>query len=73
MEGEGQRRRGQSLVTPLEENLLTLRDFARYLGVSEKTVRRWVAARRIPCLRLGRTIRFDRGDVFRWVSARKEG
>ena len=38
-------------MTPLEDNLLTLRDVARYLAVSEKTVRRWVAARRIPCLR----------------------
>jgi len=53
--------------------LLTLREVAALLRVSEKTLRRWVAERRIPCLRLGRVIRFERCDVFRWVSARKEG
>ena len=59
-------------MKPLPETLLTLRDVARYLQVSEKTVRRWVAQGRLPCLRLGRALRFEPGDVFRWVSARKE-
>ena len=53
--------------------LLTIRDLAEYLGVSEKTVRRLQAAGRIPFVRVGRGIRFDPGDVFRWISARKEG
>lgn len=56
-----------------EHALLTLREVAAYLRVSEKTVRRWVAQGRIPCVRLGRVVRFVAGDVFRWVSARKAG
>ena len=60
-------------MSRLEETMLTLREVAEYLRVSEKTVRRWVAQRRIPCVRLGRAVRFVRGDVFRWVSARKDG
>ena len=53
-------------------NLIRVGKQQLILCVSEKTLRRWVARGRIPCVRLGRAIRFDRSDVFRWVSARKE-
>lgn len=53
--------------------LMTLPQVADLLQTSEKTVRRLVAARRMPCVRVGRQIRFVRGDVFRWLEARKEG
>ena len=60
------------MVTRQDESLFTVREVARYLGVSEKTIRRMVAAGWIPCVRIGRAIRFLPGDVFRWVSARRE-
>ena len=53
--------------------LLTLPEVADLLRLSEKTVRRLVAARRMPCVRLGRQLRFVQSDIVRWVSARKEG
>ncbi len=53
--------------------LLTLEELSRALRVNPRTIRRMVAARRIPCVRLGRRLRFVRGDVFRWLEARKEG
>lgn len=53
--------------------LLTLQDVAGLLRIHERTIRRLVAARRMPCVRLGRTLRFDPSDIERWVSARKEG
>lgn len=53
--------------------LLTVRQVAAVLQVDEKTIRRFVWAGRIPCVRIGRRIRFDPADVERWVSARKEG
>lgn len=52
--------------------LLTLPEVADILRTSEKTVRRLVAAQQLPCLRLGRQLRFIPADVFRWLSARKE-
>ncbi len=55
------------------EPLLTLEEVADFLRVDPKTVRRWVAARRIPCLRIGTRIRFDPGDLVSWVRRRKEG
>ncbi len=54
------------------DQLLTLPELARLLQLSEKTVRRLVGARRLPCVRLGRSVRFIPGDVLRWLSARKE-
>jgi excisionase family DNA binding protein len=54
------------------EQLLTLPELARLLQLSETTVRRLVGARRLPCVRLGRQLRFQPGDVFRWLEARKE-
>jgi excisionase family DNA binding protein len=53
--------------------LLTLREVAEYLAVSERTVRRLIAADDLPCLRIGSQIRFDRATLLRWISARKGG
>jgi excisionase family DNA binding protein len=53
--------------------LLTLEELSLALRVNPRTIRRMVAARRIPCVRLGRRLRFVPGDVFRWLEARKEG
>ena len=55
------------------EQLLTLREVAALLQLSDKTLRRLVAARRLPCVRLGRQLRFAQSDIVRWVSARKCG
>ena len=53
--------------------LLTVSELAETLRTSEKTIRRMVAARRIPCVRIGRQIRFVPGDVLRMLEAQKEG
>ena len=64
----GSRQRSHGAVEPL----LTLHELAQVLRLSEKTVRRLVAARRIPCIRLGRVLRFRSADLLRFVEARKE-
>ncbi len=52
--------------------LLTLGEVATTLRVSERTVRRLVAARKLACVRIGSRLRFQLADVFRFVSAWKE-
>jgi excisionase family DNA binding protein len=59
-------------IATLEKPLLTVREVANLMQVHEKTVRRWVAVGKIPCIRVESRIRFARGDVVRWLSARKE-
>jgi len=65
-------------VTPscpaeMSDSLLTVSEVAAFLGIHGKTVYAWVARGVFPCVRVGTRIRFDRRDVLRWVSARKEG
>ncbi len=52
--------------------LWTLSEAAAFLGVSQRTLRREVAAKRIRCVRIGRRLLFDPADVSRFVAARKE-
>lgn len=54
------------------EQLLTIQQVAEYLSVSPKTVRR-LLGRGFPCVRVGRSVRFEPQAVARWVSARREG
>ena len=46
-----------------KEALLKTEDVARLLGVSPLTIRAWVFQRLLPCVRLGRAVRFRPEDV----------
>jgi len=51
-------------TTLLEECPLTVREAAKYLGVSPQTVYLWVERKQIPHLRvMGRNIRFLKSDL----------
>jgi excisionase family DNA binding protein len=54
------------------ERLLTVREAAALLSVSEKTMRRLIGAHRIKCIRFGRMVRLEQADVVGFVEARKE-
>lgn len=51
--------------------LLTLPEVAEVLRVSPKTVQR-LLKRGLPCIRFGRSVRFEPKAVSRWLDARKE-
>lgn len=53
--------------------LLTIQDVAGLFQLNERTIRRMVAGRRMPCVRLGRQLRFDPLALSRWLQAREEG
>jgi excisionase family DNA binding protein len=46
-----------------EHRLLMVQDAARYLAVSASTLYGWVYQRRIPFVKVGRALRFDRADL----------
>ena len=51
-------------VSPLDEIPFTVRQAARFLGVSPQTVYLWVERKQIPHLRvMGRNIRFLKSDL----------
>ncbi len=52
-------------------DLLTVRETADLLRVSQLTVRRYIAAGRLPAVRVGRNIRIDRAEIGRLLSTSK--
>ena len=44
---------------------------AKLLGVGERYVRRMVAERQVPTVRVGRLIRFDLAEIRRWIEERQ--
>lgn len=58
--------------TAAEESLLTVSEVAAWLRLRPSTVYSWAASGRIPCVRLGGRLRFARGDILRWIEARRE-
>ena len=50
-----------------EVRLLTIPDVAEFCRVSERTVRRWIKARELPAIRLGRQWRIVPKDLARFI------
>jgi excisionase family DNA binding protein len=65
----------EPVVRPAEPHalprLLKLPEVAEVLRVSPKTVQR-LLKRGLPCIRFGRSVRFEPKAVSRWLDARKE-
>ncbi len=52
-----------------KDDLLTSKEVAPLVGVQHhKTVEAWVRTRGLPCVHLGRNLRFRRGDVLAWLA-----
>ena len=50
---------------------LGVRDVSELLGVSDKTVYRWIADRKLPGYRMSGQYRFSRAEVLAWATANK--
>jgi len=48
---------------------LRVRDAAELLGVSEKTIYRWVAQRKLPVHRVSEQYRFNRAELLEWATS----
>ena len=53
--------------------LLSIEQLAEHLGVTERHVRRLVAERRVPFLKVGKFIRFDPAEIAKWLNANRLG
>jgi excisionase family DNA binding protein len=60
---DGSRFPGDEAVVHLERRLLTARDVAELLCVPISTVYELTRGGRLPCLRIGRAVRFSREDL----------
>ncbi len=48
-------------------DILTLKDVADYLKVTERTIYRLAAAKKIPAFKVGGTWRFSRAEIEQWI------
>jgi len=51
----------------MDEGWLSVDEIARYLGVSNDTVRSWITHKGMPGYKVGRFWKFKREDVDAWV------
>lgn len=52
---------------PTEGEILTIHEVADYLKVTERTIYRLAAAKKIPAFKVGGTWRFSRIDINSWI------
>lgn len=55
-----------------EEAILTIKQVAEYLKVTERTIYRLAAAKKIPAFKVGGTWRFSRADIDNWIRKQSE-
>ncbi len=64
--GRTQRKKEQMEQLSFPE-LVDIETVAKLLGVGERYVRRMVAERRVPTVKIGHYVRFDLADIRKWV------
>jgi excisionase family DNA binding protein len=52
----------------MEHNLMTVKDVADYMRLSEQTIQRWVMKREIPFHKVKKVIRFRLSEIDAWVN-----
>ncbi len=55
------------------KRLLSVGEAATYLGVRKSTIYSWAWRRKIPSVKMGRRLPFDREDLDRIIEERKRG
>jgi excisionase family DNA binding protein len=54
--------------SPIAGAILTIKEVADYLKVTERTIYRLAAARQIPAFKVGGSWRFSKSDIDAWIS-----
>ena len=55
-----------------ESGILTIKNVAEYLKVTERTIYRLAAAKKIPSFKVGGMWRFRQADIDAWIAAQSE-
>ena len=53
--------------------IMTIREVADYLKVTERTIYRLLSARTLPAFKVGGSWRFRRKDIDSWIASQSEG
>ncbi len=55
-----------------KQEIMTLPEIAKYLGVSERTIYDWAQKGKIPAAKMGNAWRFKRSVIDRWREEKKK-
>ena len=55
-------------ISASENEILTIKQVALYLRVTDRTIYRLAAAKKIPAFKVGGMWRFSRGDIDGWIA-----
>jgi excisionase family DNA binding protein len=58
-------------TTETVPRLLTIDQLAEQLGITTRHVRRLIAERRVPYLKVGKLVRFDPAEIAGWLDGRR--
>lgn len=56
-----------------EGEILTLRQVAEFLKVTDQTIYRLAAAKKIPAFKIGGTWRFSKAEITEWIQQQTQG
>ena len=56
----------------LETAILTLKEVSAYLKVTERTIYRLVAGKKMPAFKVGGSWRFKKADIDQWIRSQSE-
>ena len=51
----------------MSDDILTVREVAEFLKVTERTIYRLAGAKKIPAFKVGGTWRFSRAEIDQWI------
>ena len=57
---------------PLDAEILTIREVSLYLKVTERTIYRLAAAKKIPGFKVGGAWRFSKTEIDQWIRRQSE-
>ncbi|MFA5858406.1 MAG: helix-turn-helix domain-containing protein [Elusimicrobiota bacterium] len=55
----------------MEQKLLSITEVSEYLGLSKNTIYSWIWQRKIPYVKCGRLVKFDKKDIDQWIERHK--
>ena len=55
----------------MERRFYNAKEISVYLGVSEDAVRKWAIRGRMPFVKIGRSLRFDKTKIDSWIKTKE--
>lgn len=55
----------------MEKRLFNIEELAEYIAVPKGTIYNWISQRKLPFIKMGRRVKFDKQDIDNFIDERK--